>query len=373
MGRPQLPLGTFGKVRTYRAGNSYRARCLYRDYDGMTRPVERSGRSKATAESALKLALRDRARLDAREGITPETRVSVLAEAWFAGLDLAPTTLQVYRDRLDCQVLPSLGALRVRELSIGSLDRYLKVIAQKHGHAVAKMTRSVLSGMCGLAARHDALDRNPVRDVGAIARPTKAMPRAMTIKEVRQLRAMLSYDDQAIGRDLPDFVAFMLATGLRIGEAAAVTPSSLDLDAGTVEVRGTVVRLKGKGLVLRSTTKSRAGVRTLVLPHWCIALLRRRLAERHGSVTVFPAPMGGLRDPSNSQRDLRDALDKAGYSWVSSHTLRKTVATLMDEGGLSSRAAADQLGHANPSMTQDVYMGRKVASTGAAAILEALG
>jgi len=29
--------------------------------------------------------------------------------------------------------------------------------------------------------------------------------------------------------------------------------------------------------------------------------------------------------------------------------------------------------HANPSMTQDVYMGRKVASTGAAAILEVLG
>jgi hypothetical protein len=38
----------------------------------------------------------------------------------------------------------------------------------------------------------------------------------------------------------------------------------------------------------------------------------------------------------------------------------------------SSRAAADQPGHANTSMTTDIYFGRKVATTGAAAVLEAL-
>jgi integrase len=44
----------------------------------------------------------------------------------------------------------------------------------------------------------------------------------------------------------------------------------------------------------------------------------------------------------------------------------------MDHAGLSSRAAADQLGHASTSMTTDVYFGRTVAVTGAAAVLEAL-
>ncbi len=50
----------------------------------------------------------------------------------------------------------------------------------------------------------------------------------------------------------------------------------------------------------------------------------------------------------------------------------QTVATLMDSAGLSSRAAAGQLSHANTAMTTDVYFGRKVATTGAAAVLEAL-
>jgi integrase len=45
----------------------------------------------------------------------------------------------------------------------------------------------------------------------------------------------------------------------------------------------------------------------------------------------------------------------------------------MDQGGLSSRPAADRLGHADISMTSEVYFGRKVLATGAAAVLEAIG
>jgi len=43
---------------------------------------------------------------------------------------------------------------------------------------------------------------------------------------------------------------------------------------------------------------------------------------------------------------------------VTSHSFRKTVATLIDDEGLSARIGADQLGHAKVSMTQDKYMSR---------------
>ena len=36
----------------------------------------------------------------------------------------------------------------------------------------------------------------------------------------------------------------------------------------------------------------------------------------------------------------------------------KTVATLIDDAGLSARIGADHLGHAKVSMTQDRYMNR---------------
>jgi integrase len=367
-----------GVIRFYRVANGYRARVLVRDPDGRVREIERLGLSRSAAERHLKEAFRDRVDVRAGTGVTPETRVRELAETWFASLDSqSPSTRQRYRDRVDKQILPAMGELRLRELSIGTVDRFLKTVAKHHGAAMAKMTRSVLSGMCGLAARHDALDRNPVRDAHVITQPRKAAPKSLTAKEVRQLRALMTYDEKALARDLPDFVSFMLASGLRIGEASAVTWAAVELDAGTVEVRGTVVRLTGQGLVLTSTTKSTAGMRRLALPSWCVEMLRDRAARRSeprtGDDPVFPAPKGGLRDPSNTQADLKDSLTWCGLPWVTSHVFRKTTATLLDDAGLSARAIADQLGHAQPSLTQNVYMGRKIASTRAAGVLEQFG
>ena len=130
MGRPPLELSTYGTIRFYKTDTGYRACTLARGYDGRTRALERHGKTKAAAERALKAALRDRAGEQAGGDITAESRVSVLAEAWYAGLtDLSPVTLQAYRDRLDRQILPRLGQLRVRELSVGNLDRHLRGIA----------------------------------------------------------------------------------------------------------------------------------------------------------------------------------------------------------------------------------------------------
>src|SRR4051794_32797042 len=120
MGRPGLALGTAGKTRVHTTPSGHRAVAWYRDYDGRCRQVERHAQTKAAAETALRLALRDRAGFDVGGNIPQNTRGDARAGAWFAGLKtLSPTTMQPYRNRLDQQVLPGLGKLRVRELSIG--------------------------------------------------------------------------------------------------------------------------------------------------------------------------------------------------------------------------------------------------------------
>jgi integrase len=226
--------------------------------------------------------------------------------------------------------------------------------------------------MAGLATRHDALEHNPVRDAGRISPgKSKRVPRALSVAETRVLRGWLSNDDKAREHDLPDLVDMLLATGLRVGEALAVTWDAVDLSAGTVEVRGTVIRVKGQGLMIKPAPKTRAGFRTLMLPSWAVEMLRLRPPGKPDQ-TVFCSAVGGLRDRDNALSDLREALNAAGFDWVTSHTFRRTVATLMDQSGLSARAAADQLGHSHPSLTQDVYYGRRIASTGAAEVLEVL-
>lgn len=368
--RPTLALGTHGRVRTYRVPSGYRAVCLFRDWDGISRQVGRQARSRGAAEQALAVALRDRQELGRDAEIRPDTKIAVLAEKWFSELEgRSPSTMQGYRDRLDRHILPALGNIRVRELSVGLVDRHLAAVRVNHGAALAKMTKSVLSGMCGLACRHDALKANPCRDVARISVSTRRPPRALTLEELRTIRQGLAADPKANAHDLPDLVAFLAATGTRIGEACAVCWTDVDLVRGTVAVRGTVLRLKGQGLLI-SRPKSAAGTRVLQLPAWCIGMLRRRGCSEG---PVFPAPLGhGLRDPNNTRTSFRHAMERIGMPGITTHAFRKTVATLMDEAGLSARSAADQLGHAKPSLTQDVYFGRKMLATGAAEVLERL-
>jgi integrase len=218
-----------------------------------------------------------------QEPITPETPVARLAEVWFAELaarDRSASTISQYRYRLDRQVLPALGDLPTRKLTVGRVDRHLRAVAAVHGPALARMVRSVLSGMCGLAARQDALDRNPVRDAGPIETPRREQATVLTIAEAARLVAALDTDPVAHRRDLPDLVRMMLATGMRIGEAAALTWDRVDLDQETVTVRGTVLRVKGHGLVVAAQPKTVAGFRTLLMPPWANAMLRRRSPGR---------------------------------------------------------------------------------------------
>jgi integrase len=88
-------------------------------------------------------------------------------------------------------------------------------------------------------------------------------------------------------------------------------------------------------------------------------MIRRRKLASGGRGPVFPDSAGGWRAPSNTSRDLRYARGSEEFPWVTSHVFRKTAATELDHAGLTARQAADQLGHAKVSMTQDRYLGRR--------------
>lgn len=380
MPRPPMPVGTYGRIyrRTEPDGRSW-ARAAFRGYDGVRRQVTRFGPSEAAAERALKTALRDLA--EAGEGdVSGETTVRALSERWLAEVDSsdrAEGSKRLYGIAVRSYVLPALGGLRLREAKVGTVDRALQAVRETKGPGAAKTTRSVLSGMFGYAVRQGAIAVNPVRDTTPITRKRKPV-RALTVAEADELVDGLRSTRRAVDLDLPDLVEFMLGTGVRIGEACAATEDAFDLDAaariGTFAVAATVIRVRGEGLRIQPHPKTAAGQRTLALPGFVVELLERRHGEvrlrRPDYRVIFPSPNGYLRDPSNTSGDLREVLDGLGFDWVTSHVFRKTVATRLDDAGLSARQIAEQLGHEKPSMTTDVYMGRRVVSSEAAAALD---
>ncbi|MDX1881641.1 tyrosine-type recombinase/integrase [Mycolicibacterium sp. 141076] len=85
---------------------------------------------------------------------------------------------------------------------------------------------------------------------------------------------------------------------------------------------------------------------------------------------TFPSSAGTHRDPDNFNKQWRAVREGLGVPDVSSHSFRKSVATLIDEARLSARFDAEKLGHAKVSMTRDVYMGRGKVHPQVAAVLD---
>lgn len=135
---------------------------------------------------------------------------------------------------------------------------------------------------------------------------------------------------------------------------------------------GKVVRVVGTGLQRIDDTKSAAGKRTIFLPAFAITALTERgsLPYLGEQAIIFSSTAGTLRDPNNFGKQWRTVRDELCVAGVTTHSFRKTVATLIDDEGLSPRIGADQLGHSNVSMTQDRYMSRGRVHTEVADLLD---
>jgi len=98
----------------------------------------------------------------------------------------------------------------------------------------------------------------------------------------------------------------------------------------------------------------------------------RRSTLPRGIEPVFPDALGGWRDPNNVRRVWREVRQELPVEGLVSHTLRKTVASFLDDAQVSTRKISDQLGHAQVSMTQDRYLGRRLTDRETAEVLEAI-
>ncbi|WP_247041958.1 site-specific integrase [Arthrobacter rhizosphaerae] len=390
MPRPPLPVGSWGKIkRTEIDKGRWVAKARVRDLDGVTRLVERNGRSGAEAEPNLNAHLAERTAPSA-EDLTPESRLTALWEAYEAHLleeGRAIRTMERYR-YVSTYVLKGLGGYRIREITTQRLDGFVKALKTNHGPSVATSSRVILSSMFGPAVRFGAANTNPVRDVGTIKMESKAA-RALSADELRGiLDAMRSsqlvlnpanrvtprqtLSQYCAAADLTDVVIMYAATGARISEVLVIRWRDIDFTAKTVTISGKVNRAPGLGMIRESFAKTAAGQRVLPLPAFAIAMLMGRRVAALGNMhdVVFPSALGTLRDPprctsSSAPSGLASSSTgshhiPSGRHWPLSWTIRASL-----HASALTNSATPKI-----SMTQDVYMGRKAVHTEVADVLD---
>lgn len=159
-----LGLGEHGGITVTREGSAYVAYLRYRDFAGRGRRLKRSGRSKAEASRKVMRAVREALETNGDGQLSSTSTFEDAARGWLTTFEAqvargarSPSTLDEYRYVIARVIVPGVGSLRLGEITTPRLDRFIQAVLTDRGYATAKLSRSVLSGICGWLVRRGVL------------------------------------------------------------------------------------------------------------------------------------------------------------------------------------------------------------------------
>lgn len=180
-----------------------------------------------------------------------------------------------------------------------------------------------------------------------IAMPEKDKTPKKKYLEPEELTDILSRIRKADYRDLTEFLAL---TGMRVGEALAITIDDIDLSERLISINKTFY---GKTMVLNDTPKTPASNRKIYIQDELLPLVKklyritREVSLFNGCKYIFQRDAKAL-----NYNGYRDALKLFG---IHPHMLRHTHTALMAAQGVPLDVISRRLGHENSKITRDIY------------------
>ena len=264
---------------------------------------------------------------------------------------LRPKALLSVESLLRSRVLPRWGAVQVASIRPSDIRTWVSdLLGEGLSASRVRQAYGVLSRVLDMAVEEGELTSHPC--IGVKLPPVKRSEvRSLTVDQIEDLV-------EAMPPPYDLFVSVIAYTGMRFGEAVALRRHHCDVERGRLVVAESATEVAGQ--IVFGETKTHQH-RTVVLPHFLSELLAAHLAEAvlpGPDELVFRGPTGGpLRYSNFRTRVWLPAVKKMSLEWATPHTLRHTAATLLIGEGASVKDVQAQLGHADASVTLDVYAG----------------
>jgi integrase len=283
-------------------------------------------------------------------------------EYWLEHVDKPSLRLGTYVRH--CQllrkhILPELGHYTLQRLSP---DRIQALYTKKLGEGLAPGTikgiHTLLHKALRNAVRWRKIAYNPC-DAVTPPQASSSQRQVLTIEQAHQLL------EAAKGHRLEVLLTMALVTGMRRGELIGLKWQDIDFERRTVEVRRTMTRLPGYGVV-ESEPKTASGKRTITLPPFLVGMLRQHRKDQlemrlkkgpawNKSDYVFCNSWGAFFNPSHLQEVFQRLLKDAGLAQMRFHDLRHSAATILLRMGVPAHVVKEILGHSHISITLGIY------------------
>lgn len=264
-------------------------------------------------------------------------------------IELKPNhnTRATYTRTFKTAIEPALGQSRIGRLQREDIQRWLN----NQGGATATLRRNhrLLSGALGEAVRRGEIISNPATGVAIPRRPRNELRAALappfTRGECELIRKAMNHRYQLL-------VEFLIETGCRFGEAAALTPANINLATGTVHFNHSYSP-GAHGVYALGGTKTERSERTI--------RVKQSLLERLDlSGEYLFTTLTGSRVKGNAFRSAHwsKALKNSGlpkHRHGHPHDIRHAHATWLLDAGISLPAIQKRLGHASAMTTLGMY------------------
>jgi integrase len=275
--------------------------------------------------------------------------------------NLAITTWERYSGIVRNHVNPALGRLALDKVDAPRVQRlYAQMHDDGYRPATISTVHAVIHQSLEVARKMRLIGHNVADDVqGPPQRDRDASDRAFDSEQLRVL------DEIMVGHRHEWLWRTMLLTGLRTGEATALTWKNVDIKNGRLYVRASYRRTLSGPLL--ATPKTKRGRRMIPLPRPAIRALeaqRARVREMKLACAVwqeqnlvFPNMLGRPLRPDRVLQEFQALLKRHGLPKKRLHDLRHTYATLLYAQDTHPRAVQELMGHSRLEMTMDLYTG----------------
>jgi integrase len=271
-----------------------------------------------------------------------------------------PVTYQGYERMVRNHLVPTLGRIKLKALTPAHLRGLYR---QKTDAALSARTVEYIHATIHNALEQAVDDGLIPRNVADAVKPPQLHREEIKPLTPQQTKRLL----EAVGGDrFEALYALAVTAGLRQGELLGLKWEDIDLDRSILQVRRTLSRTKG-GHPIFSTPKTAKGRRNVKLTAKAVEAIKdhheRQQKEQEELVglwqdhtIVFPTRVGTPVSRHNLvARSFKPLLKRAGLPDIRFHDLRHTCATLMLAVGTNPKVVQETLGHANVSVTLDIY------------------